>query len=179
MADVTDLPTRVRHQDIKTRNKPGTRVKAAVRRQQVIRMLLAGATEAEIAQALAISRSRVNTLTLQILDDWESAERANVDRVRALQLAKLDRLERAHFNNAVGVAADGTATQPSIKAADLILRIEALRARIAGTEAAKKVEFSGSLGFHLDRAEIEADEAAWAATGGDIVEGTAREITSG
>lgn len=176
---MAELPTRVRHKDIKTRNKPHTRVKAAVRRQQVIRMLLAGASEAEIAQTLGITSSRVCELVIRILDDWESAERANVDRVRALQLAKLDRLERAHFNNAVGVAADGTQTQPSIKAADLILRIEALRARISGTEAAKKVEFSGSLGFHLDREEIEQDEAAWAASGGDIIEGSARELASG
>lgn len=175
MGDVTNLPNRIAPRD---RGKPSTRVGKAQRRHQVVTMLLAGATEADIARTLGITSQRVSDIVAKVIEAWESSERANVEQVRALQLARIDRLVRAHWNAAIGVRDDGTTTAPSIKATAEIRNLEALRARIAGTEAAKRVEFSGSLGFTLDRDEVNRADQAWLTSGGDVLEGTATEIAA-
>lgn len=176
MGDVTELPARVAPAQ---RGRPKTRVAKALQRQKVINMLLAGATEQQIADTLDMRPSSVSKIVLAVLDAWETAEQANVEKVRTLQLARIDRMVRALWNDAVGVRSDGTATQPSLRAIAEIRNLEALRARIAGTEAAKKVEVSGSLGFHLDSDELERAEQAWLGSAGDVVEGVARELASG
>jgi hypothetical protein len=176
----TSLPNRRRRPDDRPSRRPSTKVKRAVQRQQVIQLLLGGASRQEIANALEMTPDRVSTITMQILEDWEAAEQGAVEKVRALQLARLDRLERAHWGAAIGqVVEDGTVRQvpPSLKATEAVLKIEALRARIAGTEAPRKMEVSGSVGFHLDVAEIERADRAWIESGGDVViDATAREI---
>lgn len=173
---VTRLPTRVKPPDT---GKPKTRVGKAARRQQVINLLLAGASEAEIGKALGMAPAAVSRVVLSILDAWEQQEQAAVEKIRALQLARIDRLVRAHWNAAIGVGPDGTPRAPSTKATDTIRQLEALRARIAGTEAAQKVIHSGSIGFSLDPAEVAQADQAWLASGGEVVEGTADEIASG
>lgn len=176
----TSLPERRRRPDDRPSRRPSTKVKRAVERQQVIQLLLGGASRVEIATALNLTPARVSTITMQILEDWEAAEQGAVEKVRALQLARLDRLERAHWGAAIGQVVENGAvrqTAPSLKATEAILKIEQLRARIAGTEAPRKMEVSGSVGFHLDAAEIERADRAWLESGGDVtVDATASEI---
>ncbi len=183
MGDVTELPTRRTSptgRDPRTAGKPSTRVSKAQRRHQVVSLLLAGASEVDIAKALGITAARVSQIVMRVLDDWESAERANVERVRTLQLARLERLIQAHWNAAIGVRPDGTPTTPSTKAAAEIRNLEALRARIAGTEAARRVEVSGTLGFTLERDEVERADQAWLESGGgDVIDGVATELAAG
>ncbi len=184
MGDLTKLPLPEKRpggdrNDHRTRGKPGTRVTKAMRRHQVVSLLLAGASEVDIAKALGITPGRVSTIVMSVLDAWESAERANVDKVRALQVARIDRLIQAHWNAAIGVRADGTATAPSVKATAEIRNLEALRARIVGTEAARKFEVSGSLGFHLEASEVERADEAWLASSSaaeDVIDAVALEL---
>lgn len=176
---VTRLPTRVKPPDT---GKPRTRVSKALRRQQIIQMLLAGQSQAEIARQLKMSPGAVSTAVIAILDAWEQQEAAAVEKVRALQLARIDALVNAHWDAAVGVRVNDETGEleqvaPSVKATDAIRQLEALRARIAGTEAAQKVIHSGSIGFKLDAAEIAEAEKAWLASGGDVIDGTASELT--
>jgi DNA-binding CsgD family transcriptional regulator len=173
MGEVTNLPDRIAP---RPRGRPQTRVGKAQRRHQVVTMLLAGASEADIARTLKITPAAVSKIVGQVLDAWESQEQASVEKVRTLQLARIDRLIRAHWNAAIGVRDDGTTTAPSVKATAEIRNLEALRARIAGTEAARRVEFSGSLGFSLEREEVERADQAWLNSGGPVLEGTATEI---
>ncbi len=159
------------------RERAASKVAMAQRRQQIIRLLLAGATEEQTAEALGITTNAVAKMVERILADWTRTEQTSVERVRALQLGRIDRLIRAHWNAAIGISADGTSTvTPSLKATGEIRQLEALRARIAGTEAATKVEHSGSLGFHLEPGEIESLDKAWRESGGDIVDVEVRQL---
>lgn len=176
MGGVANLPGRVTPRQ---RGRPKTRVGKAARRQQIINLLLAGASEAEIAQTLSVSPAVVSKVVLSILDTWEQQEQAAVEKIRALQLARIDRLVRAHWNAAIGLGPDGTSRPPSVAATDAIRKLETLRSQIAGTQAAQKVIHSGSIGFSLDPAEVAQADQAWLASGGEVVEGTADELASG
>lgn len=175
MAAEIDLPQRVLPTG---RGKSATRVSRALRRRQITKRVLEGKSNQEIAEELGTTASAVAKYLSDILATWESAERSEVDAVRALQVARLDRIVQAHAPDAFGTRldAEGSPIAPSRGAADLILRAEALRARIVGTEAARKLEVSGSLGFHLDAEEVEREARAWASSGGDVVDSTTREI---
>lgn len=176
---VTRLPTRVKPPDT---GKARTRVSKAMRRQQIIQLLLAGMSHAEIGARLKMSPAAVSRDVVAILDAWEQQEAAAVEKVRALQLARIDALVNAHWMAAIGQRVNEETGEvevvaPSVKATDTIRQLEALRARIAGTEAAQKVIHSGSIGFKLDAAEIAEAEKAWLASGGDVIDGTASELT--
>lgn len=175
-ANVTTLPTKRRLPDDRPSHRPSTRVKRALERQQIINLLLGGATEVEIAKALDIKAQRVTNLIGRILDSWEKAEQADVEKVRALQLARLDRLVRAHWPASVGIGANGAQVAPSRQSAEFILKAEMLRADIAGTKAAKRIEVAGSVGFHLEPEDIARADQAWLASGGDAIEGTATDL---
>ncbi len=179
MGDVTKLPERIASTASSRQGKPITRVTKAMRRQQIITLLLSGRTEVDIAKALGMTPAAVSKIVLNVLDSYERAERASVEKVRALQLARIDELIKAHWNDAVGVRDDGTRKAASLRATAEIRNLEQLRARIVGTEAAREVHVSGSLGFKLETDEVERADQAWLQSGGDVVEGTAVELASG
>lgn len=158
------------------RGRPQGRLSQAEFRHNVIRMTLAGASQEEIAEALKATRSRVSRALNRVLDEWESQDKKRIEDVRELQLRRIDRLVRAHWNDALGIHPDGTSKPPSLRATEAIRKLEALRARIAGTEAPKKVEVTGELGLVIDREEQERLDAAWAGSGGTVIDGTAHEL---
>lgn len=158
------------------RGRPQGRLSQAEFRHNVIRLTLAGASQEDIAQALGATRSRVSRALNRVLDEWESQDKKRIEDVRELQLRRIDRLVRAHWNDALGIRDDGTAKPPSIRATEAIRKLEALRARIAGTEAPKKVEVTGELGLVIDAEEIDRLDAAWAGSGGNVIDGTAHEL---
>lgn len=185
MGDVTDIrppasepsaAERNAHEPGGRRGRPKGRLSRAQLRHNVVTMTLAGASQAEIAEALGVTRSRVSRAVNRVLDEWEAEDRSRIEEVRELQLRRIDRLVRAHWNDALGIRDDGTSKPPSIRATEAIRKLEALRARIAGTEAPKKVEVTGELGLVIDAEEIDRLDAAWAGSGGDVIDGTAHEL---
>jgi hypothetical protein len=151
------------------------RVKAAQHRHQIMNMLLAGATEAQCAEALGISLQKTKRMVAQILEVWRETDLAAVEAVRELQLKRIDSLVRTLYPKAVGMdPVSGDRKEPSLKAIAEIRKLEGLRARIAGTEAPKRIQVDGSLGFHLEPDEIERAEQAWLGEG--AVDGTAVEV---
>lgn len=161
------------------RGSPRGRLGRAQLRHQCIQMTLAGATQDEIAAALGVTRARVSKVVNRLLEEWEQKDKQKVEQIRELQLRRLDRLERAIWNKAIGVdvADDGTTIRrdASLKHIGEIRKLEALRARIAGTEAPKRVEMSGEV-FVIDQEEDDRLLRAWAHTGGAVIEGEATEL---
>lgn len=176
--NVTPLPTKRTLPDDRPPRNLTTRVQRALVRQKITNLVLGGATEQEIAKALDLTPKRVTVVLGQILNSWESAEQANVDKVRALQLARVDRLLRAHWPAAVGIGPNGTQVPPSRQAAEFCLKAEMLRSDLAGTKAAKRVEISGTIGIEMHEGEIERLDQAWLNSGGDVIDGTATELDS-
>lgn len=170
-ASLTPLP--------RSPEKKAGRVRRAQRQTQVLSMLLGGATEEEIAETLGMRRDTVVTTIRRYLKRAAEEDRAKVEHVRELQLRRIDRLVRAAWPDAVGVNTDGTRKPVSLKAVAEIRNLEALRARIAGTEAPKKVEVSGDIGIALSAEEAQRLESAWAASGGDVIESSAIELPAG
>lgn len=187
MGDVTDIrppasepsaAERNAHEPGGRRGRPKGRLSRAQLRHNVVTMTLAGASQAEIAEALGVTRSRVSRAVNRVLDEWEAEDRSRIEEVRELQLRRIDRLIRAHWGDAIGVRPDGTAKPPSVKATDTIRKLEALRARIAGTEAPKRLEVSGEIGVVIDAAEQARLDEAWRSSGGDVIDhvGEPREL---
>ena len=151
------------------------RVQAAHDRHNVLQLLLGGATEQEVAQALGMKPARVKRLIRQILETWRDTDLAAVESVRNLQLTRIDRMVRTLWPRAMGMdPVTGESREPSMKAIAEVRKLETLRARIAGTEAPKRIQVDGSLGFHLEPEEIARAEQAWLGEG--AVEGTAAEV---
>lgn len=150
----------------------GGRAVAAERRHRVITMLTAGASPDEIAKALGIKQSRVNTIIRAVLDTWEVADFRAVEHVKEAQLRRIDRLVSALWPRALGIPErpDAPRRSPDLKAVAEIRQLESLRADIVGTKAAKKVEFGGTIGVNVDREEVDRLEAAW-------LQSTAEDIT--
>lgn len=159
------------------RGSPKGRVTAAKKRHEIITMLIAGATEAEIAETLDLRPGSVSKVVVQQLEKWENEDRAQIEHVRELQLKRIDRLIRAHMPNALGLPkrAGDAAREPSVKATDTIRKLEELRARIAGTEAPKRIEVGGEISHVIDAAEAERLENVWAQTGGEVIDATVVE----
>lgn len=146
------------------------RAKAAHNRHAVMTMLIGGATPEEIARALEMPPARVRNIVSAVLEAWEDQDYREVEKVRELQLQRIDRLVRVLWTRATG--AEGR--PPDLKAVAEIRQLENLRAELTGTKAAKKIEVGGTLAFTVERDEIDRLEAAW--TQGEVVDGTAREL---
>lgn len=159
------------------RGNPRGRVTAAKRRHEIIAMLIAGATLNEIADTLGLRPNSVSKVIIDQLEKWEQEDRASIEHVRELQVKRIDKLVRTLMPNALGLpkAVGQPQREPSVKAIAEIRKLEELRSRIAGTEAPKRVEFSGEFVHSIDPAEAQRLEEVWAQSGGDVIEGTAVE----
>jgi hypothetical protein len=144
------------------------RLTKAKRRSDVLTLATAGHTADRIAELLTVkyegeglggitARSVEGTIH-KALEDWKETDSANVESVRAMQLHRLDTLL---------TAISAKAMEGNLKAVDRVLRLEALRSKIAGTEAPRRLEVSGKLSLGLDQAEVEREEEAWRAAGSD------------
>lgn len=155
------------------RGSPRGRIARATMVHDAITMLLSGATEHAIADALSrkyerkITPNRVANLLNDQLERWGTEDRSNADRVRELQLRRIDRLESAIWNDALGVRTDGTRKDPSLRAIAEIRKLEALRASIAGTHAPKRIEVAGNLDVAFSTEDFDTLETTWAQSGGD------------
>ena len=179
--DDATLALRAKAEPTVRRGSPAGRVTRAQRRHSVITMAMAGAEEAQIAEALGISRGQVSKILNKVLDEWLERDAASVEKVRELQLARIDRLEQALWADATGApeTPGGPKRKPSLRAIAEIRKLEGLRSRIAGTEAPKKVELSGDVGVTFTPEQAAALDATWAASGGEAIEGTLVELGPG
>lgn len=142
----------------------------AKRRTDVLTLATAGHTPDHIAATLSakyeseghgkITAKSVEGIIRKALIEWQERDEAAVESVRAMQLARLDDLLPAVYLEA---------KKGKLKALDRVLKLEQLRARIAGTEAPRRLELNAHLSLGLDPAEVEREEAAWRAAGGDDV----------
>lgn len=169
MGDLRELPGVAGGRDGR---RLGGRAKAAENRHRVMTMLTAGASPEEVAKALGMKQSRVNTIIRAVLETWEVADFRAVEHVKEAQLRRIDRLVSALWPRALGMPErpDAPRRAPDLKAVAEIRQLEALRADIVGTKAAKKVEFGGTIGVHVDAEEVDRLEAAW-------LQSTAEDIT--
>lgn len=146
------------------------KVTRAKRRSDVLTLAVAGHTLEKIAEVLTekykaeglagITDKSVESIINDALEEWKARDAGNVEAVRSMQLTRLD---------AMLAAISKEALKGNLKAVDRVLRLEALRSKIAGTEAPRRLEVSGSIALGVEEAEIERGEQAWIEAGGDDV----------
>ena len=105
------------------------RVQAAERRLQALALRREGATFSEIGEALGINRSAAHKAVSKALDELAQLSEGEVISLRALELDRLDVLQRAIWMQAM----DGV-----LPAVDRLLRIMERRAKLLGIDAPTK-----------------------------------------
>jgi hypothetical protein len=157
------------------------KVTRAKRRHDVLQLAVAGLGPEEIAERLSesyekqglqqITKPAVEGIIRSTLTTWRESDLQRIENVRALQLQRLDRAMEVLWLKVL----DG-----NLKAHDRYYRLEALRAKIAGTEAPRRMEVSGSIGLHADQEAVQREEEAWKSSADNgLIEGTATEVTDG
>jgi transposase-like protein len=111
--------------------------------RQILALLVAGASIAEIARAVEVSTSLVYRVRLDALRHSTEARDLAAEQLRTQELDRLDRLQRAHWSRAL----DG-----HIESSKLVLKIIEQRAKMLGLYAAIRVD--ATVKSQLD-AEIE------------------------
>jgi hypothetical protein len=69
------------------------------RRQQVAQMYLAGKYQSEIGQLLGVTQQQISKDLRAVQQQWLASSIRDFDTVRAEQLAKIDRIERASWES--------------------------------------------------------------------------------
>lgn len=169
--------------------EPTGKLAAAKRRSEVLALAFAGADPPRIAEVLTerytkkgwrpIKTTTVQRIVNEALTEMQEADSSTIEQVRTLQLARLDDLLQKLYPK---VTKEGVNESTRLRIVDRILRIEKLRARIAGTEAPRKVEGSLKLSLDVDQEEVDRDEQAWLNSGGDVIDlpdSAITEITGG
>lgn len=155
-----------------------SKITKAMKRRKVLDLRASGFSTVEIAEhmnhlaqtedkpAWRTTPNGVDRILNNALADYANADEAQIEKVRALQLHRID----IATQQVMLLVKKG-----NLKAVDRLVRLEQLRARIAGTESAQRVEHSGVIDHRVERGEVERLEQAWLA--GNTVEGTAHEVT--
>lgn len=173
----TSLPPLMDGKNVPAEREPTGRVAGAKRRSEILSLAVAGADAARIAEVLTerygkkgwkgIKKATVQGIINQALTEMQEADTATIEKVRALQLARLDHMLQTWM---VKFDKPDLAENTRLRIGDRILRLERLRAKIAGTEAPRKVELSGSIALGVDEKELERDERAWLDAGGNVID---------
>lgn len=133
------------------------RLSKAQKRNKILALRAAGGTHEQIAEVLTkqghrTTPSAVTRMLNKALEDLATEDLARVEQVRALQLERLDRMVAKLWPRVM---------EGNIKAIAEVRNIEQLRAKIAGTEAPRKIEHSGSVDHRVSREEVAQLERAW------------------
>lgn len=110
------------------------RLQAAQRRRQCVELRLAGATFDVIAERTGLSKSTVHKHITKALADITAETRGPAESVKAMELARLDRL-------LVGVW--GNAAKGDVLHVDRVLKIMERRAKLLGLDAPTKLAHGG------------------------------------
>lgn len=111
---------------------------AAVRRAKAVSLRAAGLTFAEIASAIGVTRQGAAAAVQRALDELAMETRERAERVRALELLRLDAILRAHWGK-----------RGEVDHARVILDVGARRARLEGLDAPTRTEVTGAGGVPL------------------------------
>lgn len=109
------------------------RVRAREREDQAMKMRLAGASQQAIGDALGVSHQAVGKMLDRALDRTAKDTDANADKLRLIEIARLDRLN---------LKMSPLAEQGSMGAVDRCLRIMERRARLLGLDAPTKADLT-------------------------------------
>lgn len=145
------------------------RVQRAQRRNRVLALAAAGATNVRIAELLGLSEQGVSSIILRSLEKYAESDLQKVENVRAMQLQRLDRMLTSIWPKV---------EEGNLKAIDRALRIEVQRAKIAGTERPTQHEHEHHHTvdpIEVDAGEVARLERAWKGT---AVDATAIEISA-
>jgi hypothetical protein len=157
--------------------EPTGKVAAAKRRSEIMSLAVAGADASRIAEILTeryskkgwkgIKTSTVQSVINRALSEMQESDIATIEKVRTLQLARLDDLLQTLYPK---VRDAKVPENTKLRITDRILRLERLRSKIAGTEAPRKLELSGRVALVIDPAEVEREEQAWLNSGGNVID---------
>lgn len=98
------------------------------RNVEALNMRMAGLSYAQIAQNLGISKSHAHRIFIAVIDAHQGDLTEEAERVKKLELARLDRLQATWWPRAIGTAKH----EPNFRAAGVILGIIDRRARLLG-----------------------------------------------
>lgn len=124
-----------------------TRLQAEQRRRECLALRVGGASMAEIAQALNLSKSTVHGHIKRALDDLAKADRDGTARYRALNLQRLDKLLMAIWPTATS----GKDVKATREARNLVVA----QGKLLGLEAPVKIAHTDPTG------DIERSPADW------------------
>jgi len=121
------------------RNRPTSprRVETLQNDTRVLNLRMAGLSYADIAREVGFeSRQTAQQALKRALDRAHAEQQDLADEYRHILLARLERLHRAYWFQAIGTPAQGTtpAVPPNMKAADRTLRIVAQTMALLGLE---------------------------------------------
>lgn len=130
---------------------PASRARRAAtseRRAKAIAMHIAGADWQAIADALGYaSRGAAHTDVTRALEANRKAEAEQVEALRQLTVLRYDRLQAAYWPKAL---------KGDVKAAEVVLKCLAGRAKIEGVDAPAKVEHSGKIvTYQIDGVDLD------------------------
>lgn len=167
----------------KARAYRSDRVEKVMRERDVIKLgATGGYSDKEISELLSaayeaegrrpITARQVKNARDRALRRYAPAQQL-VDQIRGEQLLRLDQLLEAQMSKAL---------EGNVRAAETVLKIEAARSRLVGTEAPKKIEHGGSI-FHsheiADTDEVQALEEAFASGARSFdIDATAEDLGS-
>jgi hypothetical protein len=147
------------------------KVTRAKRRTDVLALAVAGYSADQIAEQLSekyvgqgmsrITKRAVQNTINKALTEWREQDSAKIENVRAMQLARLEEVLSGIYLKA---------RKGDLGAVDRVVRLEALRAKIAGTEAPRRIDFKGEMDHRISPQEVEREEKAWLSAGGDAID---------
>lgn len=153
-----------------------SKVAAAERRHKVIQATLAGMDPEAIAERMEMKPAQVRRIITDQLNKWQDADARGVTELREMQIRRLERLITAVWADALGGTVEGRKRPPNLKAVAEVRALTLAQAEIAGTKAPKRIEVGGEVGLNISMDELNDLDAAWAMSGGDVLEGSIAEI---
>lgn len=117
----------------------GRKEHGAVQRARAIAMREGGATFRQIGDAMGISRQAAAKHVAKALDELRARTTESAERVRQLELLRLDALLRANW-----------AKRGEVEHAKVLLSISARRAKLEGLDAPQRTELTGAGGKPLN-----------------------------
>lgn len=128
---VTNPPTDVPH-DRGRGPKNGNMATLTAKQTKALELALAGASYDQIAKACGyLHRSSAMRIVRAAIAKWAPIDYADASAVRDTELARLDRLQAAHWTKAL---------KGDYRSTEMILRIMRRRAQLLGLDAALKID---------------------------------------
>jgi hypothetical protein len=124
----------------------GRRVKSNQQLMLALELRASGASYMQIGKALSVSKPRAFRIVRKALDELVEHCRETAERVRQLELHRLDRYR---------LALDSRRSDP--RTVDTLIRISERMAKLHGLDAPQRIEASGPSGGLIETQELEPD----------------------